>query len=128
MYLLNSKSIIDCNAQEVQEHNQEIKDISEKLQNYQDYDCAAIIKYFDEANKDKEPIIKSCNLHNCDEMIEYIDSKNGIDIAIVEDFLTFIVYGQDYSLNDKYHLIQAGIQIRPYDMNKQFIKIQFKYF
>lgn len=56
------------------------------------------------------------------------DSKNGIDIAIVEDFLTFIVYGQDYSLNDKYHLIQAGIQIRPYDMNKQFIKIQFKYF
>lgn len=94
MYLLNSKSIIDCNVQEVQEHNQEIKDISEKLQNYQDYDCAAIIKYFDEANKDKEPIIKSCNLHNCDEMIEYVDSKNGVDIAIVEDFLTYIVYGQ----------------------------------
>jgi hypothetical protein len=122
MYLLNSKSIIDCNAQEVQEHNQEIKDISEKLQNYQDYDCAAIIKYFDEANKDKEPIIKSCNLHNCDEMIEYVDSKNGVDIAIVEDFLTYIVYGQGYSVNDKYYLIQIGIQIRPYDKKRNFIK------
>ncbi|WP_418582814.1 hypothetical protein [Holdemanella porci] len=122
MYLLNSKSIIDCNAQEVQEHNQEIKDISEKLQNYQDYDCAAIIKYFDEANKDKEPIIKSCNLHNCDEMIEYVDSKNGVDIAIVEDFLTYIVYGQGYSVNDKYYLIQTGIQIRPYDKKRNFIK------
>ena len=44
--------------------------------------------------KTKEPIIKSCNLHNCDEMIEYVDSKNGVDIAIVEDFLTYIVYGQ----------------------------------
>lgn len=122
MYLLNSKSIIDCNAQEVQEHNQEIKDISKKLQNYQDYDCAAIIKYFDEANKDKEPIIKSCNLHNCDEMIEYVDSKNGVDIAIVEDFLTYIVYGQGYSVNDKYYLIQTGIQIRPYDKKRNFIK------
>lgn len=122
MYLLNSKSIIDCNAQEVQEHNQEIKDISEKLQNYQDYDCVAIIKYFDEANKDKEPIIKSCNLHNCDEMIEYVDSKNGVDIAIVEDFLTYIVYGQGYSVNDKYYLIQTGIQIRPYDKKRNFIK------
>ena len=122
MYLLNSKSIIDCNAQEVQEHNQEIKDISEKLQNYQDYDCAAIIKYFDEANKDKEPIIKSCNLHNCDEIIEYVDSKNGVDIAIVEDFLTYIVYGQGYSVNDKYYLIQTGIQIRPYDKKRNFIK------
>lgn len=122
MYLLNSKSIIDCNAQEVQEHNQEIKDISEKLQNYQDYDCAAIIKYFDEANKDKEPIIKSCNLHNCDEMIEYVDSKNGVDIAIVEDFLTYIVYGQGYSVNDKHYLIQTGIQIRPYDKKRNFIK------
>lgn len=122
MYLLNSKSIIDCNAQEVQEHNQEIKDISDKLQNYQDYDCAAIIKYFDEANKDKEPIIKSCNLHNCDEMIEYVDSKNGVDIAIVEDFLTYIVYGQGYSVNDKYYLIQTGIQIRPYDKKRNFIK------
>ena len=123
MHLLNSKSIIDCNAQEVQEHNQETQDILSKLSNYPNYDCAAIIKYFDEANKDKEPIIKSCSLHNCNEMIGYVDSKNGIDIAIVEDFLTYIVYGQGYSVNDKYHLIKTGIQIRPYDCERNFLKI-----
>ena len=123
MRLLNTKSILDCNELEEEKHNQETQDILTKLLDYPDYECAAIIKYFDEANKDKEPIIKSCNLHNCDEIIEYVDSKNGIDIAIVEEFLTFIVYGQSYSVNDKYHLIQTGIQIRPYDREKNFLKI-----
>ena len=91
MRLLNTKSILNCNELEEEKHNQENQDILSKLSNYPNYDCAAIIKYFDEANKDKEPIIKSCNLHNCDEMIEYVDSKNGVDIALVENFLTFIV-------------------------------------
>lgn len=124
MKLLNSKSILNCIEQEVEQHNKECSAIIESLHKYDDYDCAAIIKYFDEANKDREPIIKSCNLHNCDEMIEYVDSKNGVDIAVVENFLTFLVYGQNYSLNDKYYLIQSGIQIRPYDKNREFIKLK----
>lgn len=127
MRLLNTKSILDCNELEEDNHNQEIQNILQKLQDYPDYDCAAIIKCFDEANKDKEPIIKSCNLHNCDEMIEYIDSKNGVDVAIVEDFLTFIVYGQSYYKNDKYYLVQTGIQIRPYDVDKKFIYLKLNY-
>lgn len=69
MRLLNTKSILDCNEQEEEKHDQEIQDILSKLTYYPNYDCAAIIKYFAEANKDKEPIIKSCNLHDCDEMI-----------------------------------------------------------
>ena len=123
MRLLNTKSILDCDEFEEEVHNQETQDILSRLSNYPNYDCAAIIKYFDEANKDKEPIIKSCNLHNCDEMIEYVDSKNGVDIAIVEDFLTFIVYGQSYYKNDKHYLVQTGIQIRPYDSDRNFIKL-----
>lgn len=123
MRLLNTKSILNCNELEEEKHNQENQDILSKLSNYPNYDCAAIIKYFDEANKNKEPIIKSCNLHNCDELINYIDSKNGVDIAIVEDFLTYIVYGQGYSGNNKCHLIQIGIQIRPYDSDRNFIKL-----
>lgn len=119
MRLLNTKSILNCNELEEEKHNQENQDILSKLSNYPNYDCAAIIKYFDEANKNKEPIIKSCNLHNCDELINYIDSKNGVDIAIVEDFLTYIVYGQGYSGNNKCHLIQ----IRPYDSDRNFIKL-----
>lgn len=121
MRLLNTKSILDCNELEEEKHNQENQDLLSKLSNYPNYDCAAIIKYFDEANKDKEPIIKSCNLHNCDEMINYIDSKNGVDIAIVEDFLTFIVYGQGYFIGNISYQTQTGIQIRPYDSKRDFI-------
>ena len=121
MRLLNTKSILDCNELEEEKHNQENQDILSKLSNYPNYDCAAIIKYFDEANKDKEPIIKSCNLHNCDEMINYIDSKNGVDIAIVEDYLTFIVYGQGYFIDNISYQTQTGIQIRPYDSKRDFI-------
>lgn len=127
MHLLNTRSILDCNEQEEEKHNQEIQDILSNLSNYPNYDCAAIIKYFDEANKDKEPIIKSCSLHNCDEMVEYVDSKNGVDVTIVEDFLTFIVYGQSYYKNDKYCLVQTGIQIRPYDVDKKFIYLKLNY-
>lgn len=112
MRLLNTKSILDCNELEEEKHNQENQDLLSKLSNY---DCAAIIKYFDDANKDKEPIIKSCKLHNCDEMIEYVDSKNGVDVAIVENFLTFIVYGQGYLIKNKCNLTKVGIQIRPYN-------------
>lgn len=118
---MNTKSILDCNELEEEKHNQENQDLLSKLSNYPNYDCAAIIKYFDEANKDKEPIIKSCNLHNCDEMINYIDSKNGVDIAIVEDFLTFIVYGQGYFIDNISYQTQTGIQIRPYDSKRDFI-------
>lgn len=56
-------------------------------------------------------------------MIEYVDSKNGVDVAIVEDFLTYIVYGQGYLVNNKCYLIQTGIQIRPYDSDRNFIKL-----
>ena len=121
MHLLNTKSILDCDEIEEEVHNQEIQDILSNLSNYPNYDCAAIIKYFDEANKDKEPIIKSCNLHNCDEMTNYIDSKNGVDIAIIEDFLTFIVYGQGYYIDNISYQTQTGIQIRPYDSKRDFI-------
>lgn len=121
MHLLNSKCIFNCNEKEEKEHNQVIKDILIKLENYPNYDCVAIIKYFDIANKDREVKIKPCNLHSCYKVVQNFDCKNGIDIAIVEDFLTFIVYGQGYSMNNKYHVVQVGIQIRPYDESKDYI-------
>ena len=87
MKLLNSKSILDCDEFEEEIHNKETQEILERLLKYPNYDCAAIIKYFDEANKDREPIIKQCELHSCEEIIEYVDFKNGVDLALVEDYL-----------------------------------------
>ena len=103
------------------------KYITKKTKKYwkDNYDCGAIIKYFDEKNKDREPIIKQCELHSCNEMIEYVDSKNGVDLALVEDYLTFIVYGQGYTVGNDYHLVKIGIRIRPYDENREFVHLQF---
>lgn len=123
MKLLNSKSILDCDEFEEEIHNKETQEILEGLLKYPNYDCAAIIKYFDEVNKDKEPIIKQCKLHSCDETIEYVAFKDGVDLALVEDYLTFIVYGQGYTVGEDYHLVRAGIQIRPYDVNRNFIDL-----
>ena len=117
MELLNSKSILDCNELEIEQHNQECSTIIENLHKYDDYDCAVIYKYFDEASKEKEPVIKQCNLYDCLDMLQYADIKNGVDFSIVEGFLTFICY--------QIHLVTTGIQIRPYNDNREFIYLNY---
>lgn len=57
MQLLNTKSILECDEDEAVIHNEEIKRELEDLLNYPNYECAAIIQYFDIAHKDREPIM-----------------------------------------------------------------------
>lgn len=123
MRLLNTKSILDCKEQDINQHNKETLSIIKNLQKNEDYDCAIIYKYFDEANKEKEPVIKQCNLYDCLDMVQYADIKNGVDFAIVEGFLTFICYGSEYEYNNQIHLVTTGIQIRPYNVNKDFVSL-----
>ena len=123
MELINSKSIVNCTELEIEQHNQECSAIIESLHKYDDYDCAVIYKYFDEANKEKEPVIKQCNLYDCLDMVQYADIKNGVDFAVVEGFLTFICYGSEYEYNNKIYLVTTGIQIRPYNKERNFIQI-----
>ena len=70
---------------------------------------------------DSEVTIKPCNLHDCFEMVEYVDAKNGVDIFNDGGFITFIVYGQHYKKNDKFYNVQHAIQIRPFDENKEYV-------
>lgn len=121
--LINSKSIFDCDEKEEEIHNIEIENFFEKLQQYPNYDCAAIFKYFDPVNKNQEPIIKECSLHECEDMIEYVDIKNGIDLMIVKEYLTIVAYGQVYTYQGHDFITQVGIQIRPYDKERNFINL-----
>ena len=121
MKLLNSKSILDCNEPEIEQHNKECSAIIEILHKHVDYDCAVIYKYFDKSSKEKEPVIKQCNLYDCLDMVQFANIKNGVDFAIVEGFLTFICYGSEYVLNNQVYLVTTGIQIRPYDKKKNYI-------
>lgn len=79
MKLINSKSILDCDKIE-EVHNQESKEFIEKLFDLPDYECAALFKRTDMNDADSEVTIKSCSLHDCFEMVEYVDAKNGVDI------------------------------------------------
>lgn len=78
----------------------------------------------DEEHKNKEDVIKPCQLYDFMEMIEYVDFKNGIDFT-VEDNVIFVivVYGQGYEMNGIYHLIETQIHVMPYDENRNFLKI-----
>ena len=69
---------------------------------------------------DSEVTIKSCSLHDCFEMVEYVDAKIGVDIFNDGGFITFIVYGQHYKKNEKFYNVQHAIQIRPFDENKGY--------
>lgn len=83
----------------------------------------AIFYSFNYTNKEKEPVIKQCSLYNCLDMVQYADTKNGIDLALVKNFLTFICYGQEYSMEDGVHIKTTGIQIRPYGRDREFVTL-----
>lgn len=123
MKLLNSKSVINCIDSELENHAKESEEILKKLLLYNDYDWAAIFKYFDAVHKDEEPVIKSCNLHDCEEMMQFADIKNGVDLAEVEGFLTFICYGSEYQIDNQTYIVTTGIQIRPFDEARNFISL-----
>lgn len=124
MILLNSKSILDCDETEEEMHNEEINNYLELFVSKKNYECAVLIKSFDEIHKNSDPVIKSCMLHNCQETLEYVDIKNGVDIADVDGYFTFLTYGQCYSLNNVQHMIMKGIQIRPYNKKREFITLK----
>ena len=124
MKLLNTKSILECNEDEEEVHNQETNNFLELLMQKDNHDCTVLIKSFDEAHKNEEPIIKSCKLYDCQEMLKYVDIKNGVDVANVDGYFTFITYGQCYSLNGIQYMVTQGIQIRPYDEKREFITLK----
>lgn len=126
MRLLNEKSILDCDEYDEELHNDEIDEILNRLYDLPDYDCAIVFRYIDIAHKGKGDNIKGCNLHDCFEMIEYADIKNGIDVMINDDgLLTFIAHGQGYTYEGEYGMVTTAIIVMPYDKHKEPIDISY---
>ena len=123
MYLLNSKPVLECTEDEWDKHSQEIADIGNRIQDFPDYDCAVLAQYQDEAHRGKRSI-GQISLHEVLEVLEWGDIKNGADVLLDEDgYLVFVLYGQGYTLKDKYHLITVAYQILPFDANRNFMNI-----
>lgn len=124
--LLNSKSILECDEFEEQEHNQEILDIVDEISELPNYDCAVVIKSLDPAHKNVEDKIMACSLYDFLETIEYVDIKNGVDIEIGDNnVLNLICYGSTYTLNEKHYLVKNSISILPYDENREFLDLSY---
>lgn len=121
---MNTKSIIDCNEEEYEDHIQELTDIEELICELPNYDCAVIIKYLDPAHENREERISSCSLHDFMEMVQYTDIKNGVDIEIGDNnVFNLICYGATYTINDILYSVKTRISIMPYDENKDFLDL-----
>lgn len=124
MKLLNSKSILDCDENEEQQHNDELMKIFEHLVSIKDYPCALVCKYQDEAHNKLDNQIYNCQLSEVFDEIQKFDMKNGVDLFLDENgFMNMLIYGQGYTYQDKYSLITMGIKILPYDEQRNFLDL-----
>lgn len=56
--------------------------------------------------------------------VEFVTKEKNLEKRFTQidgDFLTFIVYGQGYFIDNISYQTQTGIQIRPYDSKRDFI-------
>ena len=124
MILLNKKSILDCNENEREIHNKEIQNTIEKILGYKDYQCALLCKYQDEAHKDIEQRMDSCLVSELYEYLGTRDIKNGVDLFMDGQYFIFLIFGQDYILNDngQHFLVTEAIKVMPF-INKEFYNV-----
>lgn len=123
MYLLNSRTALECKESAIDLHALENNAISVLLQELPNYDCAVIIRYLDEGNRGKKHI-QQVALHEAFSVLEWGDIKNGTDVYLDEDgYLNLISHGQGYTMNGKYYMVTVSYQILPYDENQNFLDI-----
>lgn len=128
MRLYNTLSVLDCQTNEDKhKHDEETIELITSLRRYDNYDCAIIVKYFDIANKTREPVIKQCKLYDLLDVTNYADTKYGVDLTNVDGYITFICYGTAYELDGKQYLTTTGIQVRPYNNKREFIQLILNY-
>lgn len=124
MILINTKTILACNEKEEDIHNEEIIHFFDKLLVLENFRCGAVFQRIDSLNS--KPLIKECLLHDCLEMIEYVDFKNGVDLCEEDECITFYTYGNGYCSNEEFFYVTNKIKIIPYDKNGEPINV-FRY-
>lgn len=121
MILINTKSILACEEQEEETHNKEITAFFDKITQLENVRCGAVIQRTDKM--DAKPVIKECSLHDCIELIEYVDAKNGVDLYEEDGCITFFVYGQGYCRNGAYHYVVHKIKVVPFEKDGEPLNV-----
>ena len=107
MKLLNSKKVLDCNESEELIHHNEITKIIDTIYKMRNMNCALVIT----DSNNKEPKIVTSKLHEIFDCFEYFDMKNGIDVYQDNDFLTFVLNGQTYEMNEEINIFYTFIKV-----------------
>lgn len=113
MKLLNKKSILKCNEQESEIHNQEIVSIMEKIASVGDIECNIHKTYLDVAHKDTPTKVYLCSLEDLWSIIESCDCTNGCDIYRDEKGnYTILIYGRYYEMDGQSHITMTSLKVQ----------------
>ena len=114
MILLNTKSILQCDEEETEIHNNEIEMLFEQHLSSNPNLCQVTISYLDPHQKEtKSETTQVINLYELDDFIQKYDIKNGMDILLDTNNYDIILhlYGQGYWFNNNAHLVTTQLRI-----------------
>lgn len=109
--LLTKKSALECEtAEELEQHNAEVIEILNNLQQLENLPCAVL------EDVDGKIRINRCYLHDLSDITDWSDTRCGADISVDNsgEYLTIINHGIDKS---------CSFRIMPYDEERNFINI-----
>ena len=114
MILLNTKSILQCDEEETEFHNNEIEMLFEQHLSSNPNLCQVTTTYLDPHQKETKPETKQViNIYELNNFIQKYDIKNGLDIFQDTNNYDIILklYGQEYWFNNETHLTTTQLRI-----------------
>ena len=114
MILLNTKSILQCDEEETEIHNNEIEMLFEQHLSSNPNLCQVTISYLDPHQKEtKTETSQVINIYELDDFIQKYDIKNGLDVFQDTNNYDIILklYGQGYYYKHENHLTTTQLRI-----------------
>ena len=114
MILLNTKSILQCDEEETEIHNNEIEMLFEQHLSSNPNLCQVTISYLDPHQKETKTETKRViNTYELEDIIQNYDIKNGLDIFQDTNNYDIILklYGQGYCYNNDTNLVTTQLRI-----------------
>jgi len=114
MILLNTKSILQCDEEETEIHNNEIEMLFEQHLSSNPNLCQVTISYLDPHQKEtKSETTQVINTYELENIIQNYDIKNGLDIFQDTNNYDIILklYGQGYCYKYENNLTTTQLRI-----------------
>ena len=114
MILLNTKSILQCDEEETEIHNNEIEMLFNQHLSSNPNLCKITTTYLNSYQKDTKPETSQViNIYELNDFIQKYDIKNGLDVFQDTNNYDIILklYGQGYWYNNDANLVTTQLRI-----------------